>query len=190
MSKYEFLERLRVALSPLSDEERDSAVSYYEEFINDCESWDEAKSKLGSPEDIANQILSENGINTQNPVFTIENKEEKNKNGISFSAILIAILTFPLWVGFAGAAFGLLVAVIAVIFAVLVSFGAVTVSGLVGGIILLPQSISLGLILIGAGLVIGGLFTLAILPLARMFVNSMKSTITKAINFVKGLLRK
>lgn len=36
MNKYEFLSRLRNALSALPNEERDAAMSYYEEFFSDA----------------------------------------------------------------------------------------------------------------------------------------------------------
>lgn len=183
MNKYDFLKRLDNTLSPLSKDERDNALKFYEEFINDCENWDEAQNKLDEPEVIGEQILRENGIIT-------DTKEENKGFKISTSAIIIAILTFPFWIGFVAAAFGILVAIIAVIFALLVASGAIVVGFIVGGIIMLLESVSVGLIMIGLGLIAVGICSIGIIPLAKFLLNSMKSTLKKFINFVKGLFRK
>lgn len=182
MSEYEFLKRLDDTLSPLPKEERENAMKFYEEFINDCESWDEARHKLDESEIIGEQILKENGIFTKT--------ETNKKHKISVSAIIIAILTLPFWIGFVIAAFGILIAVIAIVFALLVSCGAIVVGFLVGGIVMLLESVSVGLIMIGIGLVAVGIFSLGAIPLAKLIFNSMKSTVSKFLRFIKSLFRK
>ena len=62
MTRDEFLQALRRELSPLSPEERDAAVNYYEEFLADAEDEGVAIEKLGSPLLIAQRILQENGV--------------------------------------------------------------------------------------------------------------------------------
>lgn len=141
------------------------------------------KKKLDEPEVIGEQILRENGIIT-------DTKEENKGFKISTSAIIIAILTSPFWIGFVAAAFGILVAIIAVIFALLVASGAIVVGFIVGGIIMLFESVSVGLIMIGLGLVAVGICSIGIIPLAKLLLNSIKSTLKKFINFIKGLFRK
>ena len=59
MNKNEYLKILRENLTALSDDERENALSYYEEFFNDLESDEQAISALGSPETVAEQILRE-----------------------------------------------------------------------------------------------------------------------------------
>ncbi len=172
MTKNEFINRLKSCLSPLSEEERDNAVRYYEEFFEDCESEDEALNQLGSPEEIANQILKENGINTENVATAKALEKEKSKNmGL---LILIIILTFPLWIGVVAAAFGLTVAAFAVSFALVVSFVAVGVTCIGAGAVVLFSSVSVGLIMLGAGLVAISLFVLAILPLCGLITKGVK----------------
>ena len=172
MTKKEFLSRLKSCLSPLSQEERDNAVRYYEEFFEDCESEEEALKQLGSPEEIANQILKENGINTENKATDKALEKEKSKNmGL---IILIVILTFPLWIGAVAALFGLTVAALAVGFALNVAFIAVGVTCIGVGAFLLFTNISVGLVMLGVGLVAISLFVLAILPLCGLIGKGIK----------------
>lgn len=71
MDKAAFLDRLRASLAPLTDTEREDAVTYYDEWIDDrmqdyaC-SADEAVGSLSSPEEIAASIL-ENHSPKQEP---------------------------------------------------------------------------------------------------------------------------
>lgn len=172
MTKKEFLSRLKNCLSPLSQEERDNAVRYYEEFFEDCESEEEALKQLGSPEEIAKQILSENGVeNTVPPLSEPANKTGKVNTGL---VIAIIILTFPLWIGFVAALFGITVAGLALAFALIVAFITVGVTCIGVGAFLLFTNISVGLIILGVGLVAISLFVLAILPLCGLIGKGIK----------------
>lgn len=72
MNKNDFLSRLRTALSPLPQEERDAAMSYYEEFFSDAGEDNEQSviASLGAPEDLAKSIIDEN--NRENPANNVE----------------------------------------------------------------------------------------------------------------------
>lgn len=63
MIKSAFIDTLRVLLVSLSENERDKFISYYEEIIEDYKesglSEEEVIKKIGSPQSIANTILSE-----------------------------------------------------------------------------------------------------------------------------------
>lgn len=63
MNKEIFIRRLRDALSPLSDEEIENAVQYYEEYFADAGEENQADviEALGSPEAIAENIIREAG---------------------------------------------------------------------------------------------------------------------------------
>ena len=65
MNKYEFLSRLRNALSALPKEEREAAMSYYEEFFSDAGEENEQAviASLGAPEELARSIMNENAVN-------------------------------------------------------------------------------------------------------------------------------
>ena len=73
MTRDEFLQALRRELSPLSPEERDAAVNYYEEFLADAEDEGVAIEKLGSPPLIAQRILQENGVKDFNELLQKSN---------------------------------------------------------------------------------------------------------------------
>ena len=58
MSKNEFLDRLFGLLSDLSQEERDEALAYYREYIEDAglENEEAIMEELGTPEEVAAEI--------------------------------------------------------------------------------------------------------------------------------------
>lgn len=62
MNKAEYLERLRKALSSVPAEERESAMTYYEEFFSDAGADNEQAviASLGAPEALAEAIIREN----------------------------------------------------------------------------------------------------------------------------------
>lgn len=73
MDKREFLERLRMQLSDLTDEERTEALEYYEEYFADAgeENEGDVIASLGTPEQVAEQIKAglhkeEEGMFTEN----------------------------------------------------------------------------------------------------------------------------
>lgn len=74
MNKTEFLSRLRIALAPLPEEERNAAMVYYEEFFSEAGEENEQSviSEFGSPEELAKSIVEEN--NRENPAFNQANE--------------------------------------------------------------------------------------------------------------------
>ena len=55
MSKNEFLDQLSILLSDISPEERDEAIAYYREYIEDAglENEEAIMEELGTPEEVA-----------------------------------------------------------------------------------------------------------------------------------------
>lgn len=170
MNKNKFMKILSDNLSPLSKEERENALRYYEEFFEECESEEKALEELGDPYIIAQQILSESGAVTsyQPDENTHKNNSNSKKSGSDIVwLILVLILTFPLWVGIAGGLFGILIAVIAIIFALVVSFVSAGGALLVSGTLMLFSSVPVGLGLIGLGFVSTGLLFLLVIPVSK-----------------------
>lgn len=89
MSKSIFIDTLRALLEPLNKEESDKFISYYEEIIEDYKesglTEQEVIDKIGSPQSIANDILSEQDL--------IKKPSSNNK---VLNKILL-FLGFPLW---------------------------------------------------------------------------------------------
>lgn len=102
MDKREFLNRLQMQLSDLTNEERREALEYYEEYFADAgeENEEDVILSLGTPEQVAEQIkaglhkeeegmFTENGyrekIESDNPPEVYGKKEEKKKDSGPFS---------------------------------------------------------------------------------------------------------
>ncbi|MBD5080925.1 MAG: DUF1700 domain-containing protein [Ruminococcaceae bacterium] len=81
MNKIEFLSRLRIALAPLPEDERDAAMVYYEEFFDDAgvENEQSVIAEFGSPEELAKSIVEEN--NRDNPAYNQGNENGVDQNG-------------------------------------------------------------------------------------------------------------
>lgn len=195
MSKKEFLSELRIRLSPLSEEERESAVKYYEEFFDDCESDEAAFRQLGSPEEIAKQILKENGIEIPPIILNgsqnstgVGNTPEKKTDGSKIAmSVIIIILTFPLWIGLVAAAFGILVAFAAVLFAVVAaSLGVGITCFFMGLYSIIFKSFAVGIFITGIGLISLAIFMLIVIPLFKLAVGSFK----RIFNTVSGWFKK
>lgn len=77
MTKYEFLGDLSRLLSQLSDEERDEAIKFYEDYFDEAGKEKEAEviEELGSPQEVARKILQEN----EEEIPVSEAKREEGK---------------------------------------------------------------------------------------------------------------
>ena len=118
MTKEKFIELLRKSLSPLPKEEREERLTFYSEMIDDRMEEgvgeEEAVALVGSVEEIARQILAESNV------------EPKAKSRRHFRAweIVLLVLGSPLWIALLGAAFAVVLAVLAVLWSAVVSFWA------------------------------------------------------------------
>lgn len=87
MNRVEFIKQLADCLSALSEDEREAALSYYEEFFDDAgpENEQSVIKNLGSPKEIAEQIMSDSTINEERglvlkPDFGHRDKSSENAN--------------------------------------------------------------------------------------------------------------
>lgn len=107
MDKYDFIKRLDNALSPLSETERESALRYYKELFEDAENESELIEHLGSPEKIAENIIRESGMisnenfkkesSSDEPQWKkIINKITQDKVLLVITAVLLIILVTSL----------------------------------------------------------------------------------------------
>ena len=194
VNKTEFIDELYHLLNSLSKAERLQHLDYYEEMIadqmEDGLTEEEAVAALGSPADIAAQILGE--------------IPPKPSRRFPIWAIVLIVLGSPLWLSLFLAVAAVLVAVIAVVAAVYISLWAAIavfyaadlavllgfLSGIAGGIFYLTQGISMPAVLFfGGGLVCAGatvlLFFLCNL-LSRLLWQLSKWSVLKII----GLFRR
>ena len=197
MNKIDFLKILNDSLTALPNDERESAVKYYEEFFDEAESDQQALDNLGDPRKIAEQILIENNINPTQ-AKSVSHKElaqpiqatgtTNNNNAILMIILLIA--TSPLWLSIAAVAFGLYISAIAIGFAVIIAFGAVALVCTIVGIINLFIFPPAGLISLGAGLIATALLILICIPLVKSCWKFSVWLVNVTVNFFRKLFVK
>lgn len=147
MNKKEFLNRLKEDLSSLTDDERQNAIKYYEEYFDDAaeDAKGETPAQFISPEDLAKKIEAElaelaksesaeneNVFEMKTEPETPEAKKEapkseniynhnRSKSGGGALKVILLACTAPIWlpvlIGLASAAFGLFMAVFGIAFA-------------------------------------------------------------------------
>jgi len=141
MTRKDFMTELRDRLSRLSEDERNAALSYYEEYFDEAgpEREQDVIRELGSPASLASRILAEHAVK--------EARLQPYNPKKGFSAVwsvFVAILAAPFAIPVVIVLFALMVAALSVI----VSIGVVGIS----------------LILAGVGAFIGGCFALMSTP--------------------------
>ena len=169
MNRKVFMERLRECLADISAEEREDALTYYESYFEEAGVENEAQviEELGSPEKVAENIkrdlLEEPQSSIQAPECMeheqYEEYEQKDKSGRIAMVIVIAVLTFPIWITVAATLFGLIVAAFGVLFGCAAGGIAATVGLLISGVALIGMgiggcisgSIAAGILVTGAG---------------------------------------
>ena len=161
MVRKEFNKRLRKSLKGLNKQERQEVIDYYNEMIDDSiesgKTEEQAIEELGSPEDLAKKILSENY--PVEPISADKGVGKKKKSGLKPLCILLIIIGSPLWLSIAVVAFGvaLVLLVCALVLAVsLIAFCGGSVGGGIAmaiyGLILLFIEFGYGLAFLGGGL--------------------------------------
>lgn len=81
MNKIDFLEKLKKGLAPISGNERQSVLDYYDEMISDRiengKTEEEAVAELGSPESVVENILAEFAVSGEKNMKKYEKTERK-----------------------------------------------------------------------------------------------------------------
>lgn len=91
MNKWEFLQILRESLTQMPEEEVNAAIRYYEEYFDEAGEENEARvlQELGSPEQVAKQILAEGGIKDNIKEYRKNNNKGGNQNTVWIAIILV-----------------------------------------------------------------------------------------------------
>lgn len=187
MNKYEFLAQLRSALSSVPLEEREAAMSYYEEFFSDAGEENEQAviASLGSPQELAQSIINENRKDTEQSAntstdsgfdpnsFTPPPTPAQQNTGWTGGQIalivILLVLSSPIWLGLLAGLFGALIGIFAAIIGIIVGFGACGIASFAVGIAsLVTGNPAAGLFGLGLFLFFAGLFPLALYPLCKL----------------------
>ena len=188
MNRNEYMAALRRALAGLPEEERASALRYYEEYFDDAGPENERKAidGLGAPEQVAAQILADYRELTAVPLQgrdagSAAAKPRRRWRGISPWLLIVLVLLaipvgVPLLFGAAATVLGLLAAAAAVVFAFAV---VIPLALLLAGAMLCGFSFALwgapasAVTTLGCGLALlalGVLVSLLIIKLCMLFV--------------------
>ena len=165
MTKNEFIEKLRAreALFGLPEEDIARSVAFYEELIADRMeegmSEEEAVADVGSPEEIAAQILSEIPLSK-----LVRAKMKPSRRLRAWEIVLLAVGS-PIWISLLAVVFSVAITLYAVLWslvAVVWSVGAALCAAFLGSIaamvlLCVSGSVGAGLFVLGLGFVCAGL---------------------------------
>ena len=139
MNRKDFLEAVRLKLKGLSEEDINKALEFYEEAISDRIedglTEDEAVAAIGTPDEIAQQILMDT------PLPKLVKAKAKPEKGFKVWEIILLVLGFPVWFSVLLAAGLVALSLIIVLFAIVLSFFAIILALGLGGIVLVVASI-------------------------------------------------
>ncbi|MBR2086089.1 MAG: hypothetical protein IJ906_02940 [Oscillospiraceae bacterium] len=171
MTMDDFLAQLDAQLYILTPEERESAVAYYREYLEEAGTNVRAAiAALGSPQSVAQRILREidenrvvydGGTSDQygyaDPLMEFKpEKPAQDEGGRLGLTILVIILTFPIWI----TVFSLWVALATTLAVVPVSLAVAAVAAPIQGIMEIGQNFGRAIWDIGCGVTSAGLFLL------------------------------
>ena len=206
MNKLEFLTKLRNCLEKggMNSDDINDALTYYEEVFLDAGfgKEEETAASMGSPEEVAVNILRESGIEISGPEafdpqpapafaagpmpgpmpqyqYPYQGAPVQQKSGNWGLKIFLAVITFPIWLP-------ILIAVVSVLFAFVVA----GIALIIGGIAAVFEVPSIGLMLLGAGLILTGLVLLLCKPVLNKAIPAMGRGIKSVCNWIGGLFKK
>lgn len=192
MNRQDYLGALQRALEQMPPEEKEKQLAYYDELIQDmCEdgmSEEEAASRLGEPNTVAQELLAEL------PLSTLVKTRIRSGGSLSPLVIALLILGFPLWFPLLVSCGAVVLSLIITLWALFVSYAAVVFAlGLCA--VATPLALVFGfaegspLVLVGLALTSAGLCVLGALlipplfrgltALCRAVVRSVKSIFIK-----------
>lgn len=129
MTRNDFMTALRKRISHLPLDEQDAALKYYEEYFDEAASEEEAAQQLGSPDLIADRILSDYGTTAPNAQPA---KKQKYTVGYWVGISILLVFASPFILAFGAAGIAVLMALccvaVAALIAIIVPFFALGVS--------------------------------------------------------------
>ena len=193
MNKTEFLNELDICLKRMQKEEREKFITYYDEmiadYIEDGMTEEDAVQKIGSPDAVAKEILSE-ADTVILPIPNINNK---------IVLAILLILGFPLWGSLLLAALLMLLSVYIVLWCIpfatgmsAFTFFAVSLVSIIGSPFVMVSGFSVGVTQLGLGIASFGLSVLlafATIPLAKEFALKTTQVTKYFFNVMKRSLK-
>ena len=215
MNKKDFINELKEKLRGLPEEEVDNAINYYIEYFEDAGINDDidVELSLGTPDDVANQILLDYNIKNNDESLKISlNKESDYSNTISYNyndineknnkkkmskgiislLIILGVFASPILIPLAFAlvvvVFALVITLFALGFSFVIASGAIVIAGIasiIGSLFILTKSFENFIMFLGIGLIGIGL-GIILLWLSINGVKLLFNIIKKLINISFG----
>lgn len=182
MTKTTFIDTLRGLLQSLNEDECNKFISYYEEIIEDYKesglTEEEVIKKIGTPQSIADNILSEqDSINIKVPSFS-----SKILN------VILLILGFPLWGSLLLALVLLILSAYIIIWCIPFTTGASSIAffvaaliSIIGSPFMMADVLTVGIVQLGLGVSSVGLSIL--LGCITIYLSKKLVVITKKLTF-------
>lgn len=184
MNRIEFMKKLEELLTDISQREREEAIQYYNDYLNDAgvENEQEVLESLGTPEELAEVIKSglgdngtsgeftENGYKTYDYQYQPKNevvKKEDNKKmsgGMIALIVILCIMASPIFIAVASGILGAGLGILGGALGLFIGIAATGIALFLVAVILIGIGIGelfsvplAGICLIGAGILVGGL---------------------------------
>ena len=190
--RQKYINDLSIYLRQLTDEERNDALEFYDEYIADAglETRTAIEERLGTPRQLSRKILADYSIKANNESIKEGHPASPHSSWRVFWWVLVAIITSPITFGLGiallavllaagGIALSLIVGIVALIFGVAV----IAIVSLYIGIGLLATNLFSGLFYLGLGLTLIGLF-LVCLPLIYWLIRVIVQGIANFAKFI------
>lgn len=195
MNRIEYLSKLNKNLVTLPLKERNAAIRHYNKYFEDAGFINEQDviSNLGSPDNLAHKIL-----NNSSKLSLILNNTKKGVKSMKkmmnprqkFIAILLIILSFPIWGSIIAAAAGIILGLFIAIAAIMLALVSSGIALVCMGIANIINIFSIGLVLVGTGMILGSLPFLLFLPLINLWFKLLKFTTMGFIILINKILGK
>ncbi|GHP14634.1 membrane protein [Lentilactobacillus fungorum] len=183
----DYIEEFRTLLGQLDQEERDEAVNFYEEYLEDGHftSYNDCVRELGTPRQLARKVLADYSIKTLENPQPNATRSQRSKNDVkTIWLILLALLSTPVTIPLAIVAAALFIAGIAVTGALIISIAAVFFAAILTGVVSFAVGIGIiinsfwtGLFYLGIGLFVIG-FLIILTPMFKAVVNGLIRGVT------------
>ncbi|MCC4331441.1 DUF1700 domain-containing protein [Limosilactobacillus reuteri] len=190
--RQKYINDLSIYLRQLTDEERNDALEFYDEYIADAglETRTAIEERLGTPRQLSHKILDDYSIKANNESIKEGHPASPHSSWRVFWWVLVAIITSPITFGLGiavlalllaagGVALSLIVGIVALIFGVAV----IAIVSLYIGIGLLATNLFSGLFYLGLGVTLIGLF-LVCLPLIYWLIRVIVQGIANFAKFI------
>lgn len=190
MTREEFILALNKKLKFMNTQEKEEAINYYQEYIDDAldsdKDWEEISKSLGTPDEVAAKIKAD---------YSVKKVKEKpslsNSIKLLFAVLGLFFIGIPIAIPIAIGLLSIVLAIVIVIFAILITLIAVIISVIIALCALFGFAISLlvtnpvagigllGLVLVGTGVII--LFTYGVIRLTSIIFILLAKLIKKII---------